>query len=463
MAVAVSNLDSLIDIFDNKLLAAQKRPLNPSEITILRGIWKYQTYNKIAMEAGYSPGYFTNVVAPELFKKLSQIIGQRITKKNCRVLLESHAQEQSITDKKLVQEQSISYLVENNDISNEITRPEINNSLPSYPSGSIPMDSPYYIKRSPFEEQAYEEIKKPGALIRIKAPQEMGKTSLLLRIVDYASRQGYRTVNLNLQQIDESILCDLNRFLRWLCANVSYQLKLESKLDDYWDEDIGGKISSTIYFQDYLLEEVKEPLVLALDEVNRIFEHPQVAKDVFPLFRSWYEEAKRFPIWRKLRLIVVHSTEIYVPLQLKQSPFNVGLPIHLDGFNLAEVRKLAKCYGIKWAETELRQLMELVGGHPGLVSIAFYYLVRGEITIDQLLENASSTTGIYNYHLQRHWVNLEEHPDLLLALNSVINSTEPVSLDPIVEYKLSSMGLIKQVGNKAVPICELYRQSFRQN
>ncbi len=458
MAVAASNLDYLIDIFNNKLLATQKRPLNPSEIVILRGIWKYQTYTKIAMEAGYSPGYFTNVVAPELFKRLSQIIGRRITKKNCRVLLESHVQEQTTGDTKLVREQSTSYLVQTKDISNET-----DNSLPPYPSGSIPIDSPYYIKRSPFQEQAYEEIKKPGALIRIKAPQEMGKTSLLMRIVDYASRQGYRTVNLNLQQIDETILSDLNRFLRWFCANISYQLQLESKLDDYWDEDIGAKISCTLYFQDYLLEELKEPLVLALDEVNRIFEHPQVAKDVFPLFRSWYEEAKRFGSWRKLRLIVVHSTEIYVPLQLKQSPFNVGLPIQLDSLSLAEVKKLAQCYGVKCTEAELRQLMELVGGHPGLVSIAFYYLIHGEITFEQLLETASSTTGIYNYHLQRHWVNLEEHPDLLLALNTLIESTEPVSLEPIVEYKLSSMGLIKQIGNKAVPICELYRQSFGKN
>ena len=107
--------------------------------------------------------------------------------------------------------------------------------------------------------------------------------------------------------------------------------------------------------------------------------------------------------------------------------------------------------------------MELVGGHPGLVSIAFYYLIHGEITFEQLLKTASSTTGIYNYHLQRHWVNLEENPDLLLALNTLIESTEPVSLEPIVEYKLSSMGLIKQIGNKAVPICELYRQSFGKN
>ena len=251
--------------------------------------------------------------------------------------------------------------------------------------------------------------------------------------------------------------------MRWLCANISYQLKLESRLDDYWNEDIGAKISCTIYLQEYLLEEIEEPLVLAIDEVNRIFEHPEVAKDVLPLFRSWYEEAKRFPIWRKLRLIVVHSTEIYVPLQLKQSPFNVGLPIQLDSFSIEEVRKLAKCYGVKWAEAEFRQLMELVGGHPALVSIAFYYLVRGEITLNELLETASSTTGIYNYHLQRHWVKLEENPDLLLALNTLIESKEPVSLEPIIEYKLSSMGLIKQIGNKAVPICELYRQFFRQD
>ena len=452
MAVAASNLDSLINVLNSQLLAAQERPLNSTEIVILHGIWKYKTYNKMALEADYSPAYFTNVVAPELFKKLSPIIGQRVSKKNCRLSLESYVKEQITTDNR---EQPTSYLDDSNDISN---------LAPQYPSGSVPIDSLYYVKRNPYEEQAYEEIKKPGALIRIKAPQEMGKTSILSRILDYASRQKYRTVSLNFQQIDETILEDTNRFLRWLCANVSYQLKLESKLDDYWDEDIGGKISSTLYFQYYILEQINEPLVLALDEVNHIFEHPQVAKDVLPLFRSWYEEAKRFPIWRKLRLIVVHSTEIYVPLKLKQSPFNVGLPIQLDNLSFNQVKELAQCYKIKWQDdTQIRQLMDLVGGHPALTSIAFYYLNRGEITFEELLETANSTTGIYSYHLQRHWVNLEEHPDLLLALDSVIKSTEPVSLEPIVAYKLSSMGLIKQMGNKAIPICELYRQSFRQN
>ncbi|HBL14640.1 MAG TPA: hypothetical protein DD379_25270, partial [Cyanobacteria bacterium UBA11162] len=87
--------------------------------------------------------------------------------------------------------------------------------LPSYPSGSVPLDSPFYVERTPFEAQVCEEIRKPGALVRIKAPRELGKTSLMLRVLDYASRQGYHTVSLNLEQIDEVILNDLNRFLRW--------------------------------------------------------------------------------------------------------------------------------------------------------------------------------------------------------------------------------------------------------
>jgi len=451
MFIASTKLDVIIDTVNRQMIASGKQPLSPPEIMILQGIWQHLTYTEIALCESYSPGYFTNVVAPELFKKLSVLIGKRLTKKNCQTLLQSYTQEQ-IIKQKYTRENSTDFSVNRNCKSK---------ALPLYPSGSVALDSPYYIKRTPVEEQACEEIGEPGALVRIKAPQEMGKTSLLLRILDYASRKGYHTVSLNLQQIDEAILKDLNRFLRWLCANITHKLKLEPALDDYWDEDIGTKISSTLYFQEYLLEKINKPFVLALDEVNRIFEHPQIAKDFLPLLRSWHEEGKRFPNWQKLRLIVVHSTEIYVPLQFKQSPFNVGLPIQLHGFSLEQVKELARRYKIPWKEDrEAKQLMDLVEGNPALVNIALYHLHRTEITLPQLLETASTTSGIYNYHLQRHWATLEEQPELLLAFNSVINANEPVFIEPIIAYKLSSMGLIKHLGNKVIPGCDLYRHAF---
>ena len=334
---------------------------------------------------------------------------------------------------------------------------------PLYPNGSVPLGSPFYLERTSIEEPINQEIRKPGALIRIKAPREMGKTSMLMRILDYAKHLGYRTISLNLEQVDRAILNDLNQFLRWLCANTTRQLRLKLKLDEYWDEDLGSKMSWSSYFQDYLLEEIDTPLVLALDEVNHIFEHPQVAKDFLPLLRSWYEEAKTLPILQKLRLLVVHSTEIYVPLQVNQSPFNVGLPIQLDNFNLEEVKQLAQRYGLAWEEgEEARQLMSMVGGHPALVNLSLYHLSRGEIPLTELLENAPTSTGIYSHHLQRHWATLEKQPELLQALDLVLNATEPISLDPILAYKLSSTGLIKQLGDKAIAGCKLYRQYFTQ-
>jgi hypothetical protein len=334
-------------------------------------------------------------------------------------------------------------------------------TLPRYPNGAVPLGSPFYLERT-FQAQIDQELRKPGALVRIKAPREMGKTSLLLRVLDSAKSVGYKTVILNLSQVDEAILSDLNQFLRCLCTNVARQLQLKPMLDEYWDEDLGSKISCTAYFQDYILEKISTPLILAFDEMNHIFEHPQIAKDFLPLLRSWYEEAKTLLIWQKLRLIVVHSTEIYIHLQLNQSPFNVGLPIQLNAFSQVEVQQLARCYEIDWDDgVEMRQLMDLVGGHPALVNIAFYHLSRGDITLDQLLKTAPTTTGVYHHHLQRHWVNLEAQPELLLALHSVVNANEPISLELIIAYKLSSMGLVKQSSNKVIPNCELYRQFFR--
>jgi hypothetical protein len=49
---------------------------------------------------------------------------------------------------------------------------------PCYPSGAVPLDSPVYIERTAVEMLIYEEMKKAGSLVRIKASREMGKREL---------------------------------------------------------------------------------------------------------------------------------------------------------------------------------------------------------------------------------------------------------------------------------------------
>jgi hypothetical protein len=448
------NFDLLLNIINKDLFRLQSYTLSNADIVILRGIWQSQIYSQIAKENSYSPDYLANVVAPELYKKLSELLDQRVTKKNCQVLIENYAEAKISPE--------VTTALPTKEFSGLVSTIS-NDTSPRYPSGSIPLGSDFYIERFNTEKELYKEICEPGALIRIKAPNEMGKTSLIIRLLDYASHQNYHTICLNLEQIEQSILGDLNQFLRWLCANISYRLNLEPKLDEYWDEDIGSKVSCTLYLRNYILQQIDSPLVLALDDLQQIFEYESVAKDFLPLLRSWYEEAKRLPIWQKLRLVVSHSTEIYIPLEINQSPFNVGLPIKLESFELSQVLQLAQCYKIDWMdEIKADKLTKKIGGHPILINIAFYHLNRQEVDFEQLLNSSFDSAGIYTNHLNRHWITLQQYPELLSAIYTIMNSNEPIKLEPIVAYKLSSIGLVELSGNEAIPSCDLYRQYFKK-
>ena len=428
------SLNMVIEQLDRQLAEIDESLCNIVEVILLQGIWEDLSYGEIGSKGGYSSEYLANVAAPRLYRKLSKLINKKVTKKNCRSLVEAH----------------LSFVNSNKSL--------------CYPSGAVPLNSPLYIERQAIEQSACEEIQKPGALIRIKAAKAMGKTSLLLRILSYADICGYRQIKFNLAQIDRAILGNLDRFLRFICANATQQLGLESKLEEYWDDDVGSKVSCSLYFRGYLLRQIDSPVVLAFDELNRIFEYPQVAKDFLPLLRSWYEEAKINSIWKQLRQIVVHSTEVYIPLNINQSPFNIGLPIQLSKFQLCQVKELAQKYQINWhSSRELEQLVSLVGGHPALIQIALYYLSRQEITLSELLKTASTPNGIYHNHLRHLWLILQAEPELADCCKLLLKSNLPERLKPVTAYKLASMGLIEQIGDEAVISCELYRCYFAKN
>ena len=337
---------------------------------------------------------------------------------------------------------------------------------PDLPSGQVRLDSAFYIERIPYESQCYKTILQPGALIRIKAPRQMGKTSLMARILYQAKEQGYRTVPLSFQHADTTIFTNLNELLRWFCARISRKLKLSYQIDDYWTDTYGSKDNCTAYFEDCLLSAIDTPLVLALDEVDRVFQYPNIADDFFGLLRAWYEEAGYSDsdsfLWEKLRLVVVHSTEVYIPLNVNQSPFNVGLPIELSEFNQQQVYDLVQRHSLNWQASQVDKLMSIVGGHPYLVRVALYHIAQQQLTLDELLKIAPTEAGIYGDHLRRHLWNLQEHPELGTAFAKVVTASEPVELESVLAFKLHSLGLVQLRGNEVTPRFELYRQYFSE-
>ncbi|MGB8703301.1 MAG: AAA-like domain-containing protein [Thermosynechococcaceae cyanobacterium] len=433
----MDTVDEALAVIENFL---KPKYLSAVQELVFRQCWLGVNYEAIAEHSGYDADYLRGVGA-RLWQFLSDVVGERITKNNLRSVLRQH-----VAQLQASQNQTLSSL---RDL--------------EFPDGPVPLNSVFYIERPLIETQARQAILRPGALIHTKAPQRMGKTSWLIRLLHDTEMQGLRTVRLNLRQADGSVLTSLDKFLRWFCANLARQLQLDPLLEDYWNLDLGSKVSCTEYIQHYLLDSQPQPLAIALDETSYLFEYPDIAKEFLPLLRFWHEEANNLTIWQTLRLVVVYATDLYIPLNIHQSPFNVGLALQLPEFTPDQVLDLAQRHSLSWQEglgSELAELMSMVGGHPHLVRLALYYLSSGRVSFDQLLQEAPTQAGIYSDHLQSYLVLLQQHPDLSTAFRQVIAAEKPVRLETVTAYQLSRTGLVKFQGNEVVPGCELYRLYF---
>lgn len=406
--------------------------------------WLGKRYDQMAEELGYDTGYL-RVVGSRLWKELSEVVGQPINKHNIRSILREQ-QKRILSNSQLITP----------------PKPTPNSqSKAEFPGSLVSSHSPFYIERPPIESSCYAEILQPSAVIRIKAPKKMGKSSLLKAILDYAHQQGYYTLRLNLQQADNDAFSTIHFFLRWFCKTLAWKLNLDVNLDEHWETEPGFAKSNCMRFVErFILRSFSQPFVLGLDALDRLFNYPQVAKEFLPLLRVWHEEAHESEVWENMRLVLVQSTDVYPILNIYQSPFNIGLPITLPEFTLEQVQCLAQRYGFKW-DNQAKDLMAIVGGHPYLIQLALYHLADQKTSFTELLKYAPTESGIYANHLRRQLHTLQEKPELLTAMKEVVESEQPVIVKREIAYQLKSMGLVKRQGNKIIPSCQLYYQYFQ--
>ncbi len=327
------------------------------------------------------------------------------------------------------------------------------------PEGTVPLHSHFYVERPPIEHDCYRTIEKSYALIRIKAPRQMGKSSLLARVLDHAQQQGQRTVWLSFQESKNGDFDSLDSLLQWFCSSVADELGLPDRLDELWKGVLGASRKTTNYFERYLLQNFAS-LTLGLDEVDKVFEHEKVASDFLGLLRAWHERSKSGDAtWKNFRLIITHSKEVYIPLNINQSPFNVGSSIELPEFTPAQITDLLQRYQVHWSNTEIDSFIEMVGGHPFLVRVGLYEIARQRLTLDEFLQIAATEQGLYCDHLRRHLLNLQKS-GLTPVAKQVMTATEPMLIDSSDAFKLQSMGLVRRTGNKVQPLCQIYRLYF---
>lgn len=328
------------------------------------------------------------------------------------------------------------------------------------PEGTMESQSTFYVERSS-DALALQTIEQQGVTITIKGPRQMGKSSLLIRTIKNAVNVGKRVALLDFQLFDKAALNNAELFFRQFCIWLTDELEMTDKVAEYWNMPLGNSQCCTRYVGRYLLKEFGNPLVLAMDEVERVFD-TEFRSDFFGMLRSWHNSRATTPIWKQLDLALVTSTEPYQLIDnLNQSPFNVGQVIDLEDFTPAQVSDLNRRHGSPFNPKEEQQLMGLLGGHPYLIRLALYSVASQRLSATELFAKATTDNGIFGNHLRNHLFRLHNKQELVQAMFQIIRQN--LCEDERIFFRLRGAGLVRREGRIVLPRCQLYAEYFREH
>jgi|694.fasta_scaffold30971_1 hypothetical protein len=339
-----------------------------------------------------------------------------------------------------------------------------------------------HINTAPYLED-YQSVLKEHYLIRIKAPDKMGKTLLVNHIFESFNPNDYRRVLLSMEEFDGKDKAEPEKLFSRFCQEISNQLSLPNFINDWRTiQSSGYKLRCIQYFRKFLLPSPNSPIVILIDDLNRLDNHPTYT-DFCSMLRALYNRCvtsstQEREIWSRLGLIIAYSRKPL--LNDKESPFNVGKVIRLPEFTIGEVQSLAEQHGIKIDDQIVSRIMKLVGGHPYLIKLSFEHLKNSE-HLEKLLGKIQSEQsskkdvpvpdavyeelkGVYSDHLNKLLRKIQENDNKLLlekALYNVISTPKPIQIDSLIGEELEGMGLIKLQSHEAYPFCQLYRIFFQ--
>lgn len=325
--------------------------------------------------------------------------------------------------------------------------------------------SPYYVRRAS-DKTAERAISFPTATITIKGPEQIGKSSLLFHTLVAAKERSKKIAFLDFQLLSAETLGNRDRFYRVFCSWISTECQIPDKSDMYWElyKNQGNGICSTFYMRDYVLKEIGENvvLVLAIDQIESVF-NCEFRDEFFVMLRNWHETRGNFqyPVWKRLNLVFVTSTEPYDLIGDKFiSPLNVGKVIELDDFSSEQTLDLNRLYNYTLTEAQVEKICDLLSGHPYLVRRALY-LTATEITFDELLETATDDYGPFGDHLRYHLFKLRNRNELVDELKHLIKHKKPN--DKVAFHQLRGAGLVRNGFADGKMRCRLYEDFFRRH
>ena len=210
--------------------------------------------------------------------------------------------------------------------------------------GSVPADNATYVTRKA-DDEFYRELK-DGKFCYVLNCRQMGKSSLRVRAMQKLQADGFACVAVDITAIGTS---DITQE-KWY-AGIIYHIVESLNLDNYFDwrswlkehEMLTPVHRLSVFIEKILLPNVKENIIIFIDESDSIRSLPFKVEDFFVLIRACYNQRVDKEDYNRLNFAILGVASPSDLIQdKKRTPFNIGKAIDLTGFDFHEAAPLLK-------------------------------------------------------------------------------------------------------------------------